>query len=328
MIVVTGAAGFIGSNVVADLNAAGVGPIAAVDWFTTDERWRNLGKRVVAHFVRPDVLVAFLDRHRSDIGAIIHMGAISATTERDVDLLVERNINYTVRLWDWCAVAEVPFIYASSAATYGSREKGFIDDESIPALRALRPLNAYGWSKMATDLIFAQRVAAGEAKPPQWVGLKFFNAYGPNEYHKGGMRSVANKLFDALKRDDPLLLFKSYRRGIADGEQRRDFVYVKDCSSIILRMLESSKTSGIFNVGTGTARSFLDVADAMTAIGGRRRKVEFIDVPEVIRDRYQYFTEADTSKLRRALPDVRFHSLEDGIGDYMLNYLQTADPYR
>ena len=328
LVVVTGAAGFIGSNIVADLEAGRNVAIAAVDWFGTDERWRNLAKRRVDHFVRPEALLPFLDAHESEVAAIIHMGAISATTERDVDLLVERNINYTVALWDWAARVGVPFLYASSAATYGGIESGFADDDAIAAQAALRPLNAYGWSKHATDLIFARRVAAGEPAPPRWAGLKFFNVYGPNEYHKGDQMSVACKLYDQVMRGEPVRLFRSYRDGIADGDQRRDFVHVADCSAAILHLLNREAPSGIYNVGSGEARSFLDIAKALGRVVNRPVEVEFIDMPEAIRGRYQYFTEAEMAKLRATGFDRPATTLEDGIADYVQSYLSRDDRYR
>jgi len=328
VIVVTGAAGFIGSNIVADLEEQGAGPIVVVDWFGTDERWRNLAKRKINAFVRPEDLAAWLDANAGDVTTVIHMGAISATTERDVDKLVENNINFTVRLWDWCALHQVPFVYASSAATYGGIETGFTDADDLAALMKLRPLNAYGWSKQATDVIFARRIADGKPTPPQWAGLKFFNVYGPNEYHKDDQMSVACKLFSQIRAGGTVRLFKSYRDGIADGEQRRDFVYVKDCTRAVTWLLENPKTSGIFNVGSGAARSFLDIAKALGRVMNAEAKVEFIDMPEAIRDRYQYFTQADMTKLQQAGLNAPFASLEDGVGDYVAQYMAREDQYR
>lgn len=328
MYIVTGAAGFIGSNIVAELEARGMGPIVVVDWFGTGDKWRNIAKRRIAAYVRPEALSQYLADLRVPVNAVIHMGAISATTEADVDQLVALNINYSVMLWDWCAQNDVPFLYASSAATYGGIEQGFNDDESTEARAALRPLNAYGWSKKTTDDIFVERVARGEKAPPQWVGLKFFNVYGPNEYHKDDMRSVACKMFDAIQTTNVVKLFKSYRPDIADGEQRRDFVYVKDCLSLVMWFLSRPDISGIFNSGSGRARSFADIVRSMAAITGKALEIEFIDMPEAIRGKYQYFTEADMAKVKRlgyAEPQI---SLEDGMRDYVENYLQHSDRYR
>ncbi len=328
MIVVTGGAGFIGSNIIADLEAAGKGPVAVVDWFGTGEKWRNVAKRSIAAFVEPETIIAFLGANRSSIETIIHMGAISGTTERDVDRLATLNIRFSVALWNWCAEAQVPFIYASSAATYGGKESGFGDQDDPASLAALRPLNAYGWSKKATDDIFARRIAEGQPKPPQWVGLKFFNVFGPNEYHKDDMRSIVVKLFDTVQAGEPVRLFKSCRPNIMHGEQRRDFVYVKDCTRAILWFLDNPKVSGIFNLGTGTARSFLDVAQAVLARLDKRAEIEFIEMPGLIRDRYQYFTEADMAKARAAGMTFAFSTLENAIEDYLECHLLQGDRYR
>jgi ADP-L-glycero-D-manno-heptose 6-epimerase len=329
VIVVTGAAGFIGSNIVADLLAEDRSrEIVVVDRFGTDERWRNLARHPVDHFVDPTRLDIFLAAHGDEIEAIIHMGAIATTTERDVDRLVRCNIEATVQLWDWCAMRQVPFLYASSAATYGGRERGFADDDSPDALAALAPLNAYGWSKHATDMLLARRVAAGRPAPPFWAGLKFFNVYGPNEYHKGDMASVAYKLHAQAMRGETVHLFRSYRPGIADGEQRRDFIHVRDCTRAILWLLNNRGRSGLYNVGTGEARSFLDVVRALARAMGREVNVEFIDMPEPIRARYQYFTEADTAKLRGAGLTAPCYTLEQGIADYVRGYLGRDDGYR
>ncbi len=328
MIVVTGAAGFIGSNIVADLEAAGRGPIAVADWFGTADQWRNLAKRTIMAFVDPEQIIAFLEANAHSIKAVIHMGAISSTTERDVDLLVTFNIRSSVSLWDWCAKARVPFIYASSAATYGAMEAGFKDNEDPASLAALRPLNAYGWSKKAVDEIFAGRIAAGDPAPPQWVGLKFFNVFGPNEYHKGEMRSVVAKLFETVQAGRPIRLFKSYRADIPNGQQRRDFVYVKDCSHIVLWLLDHPEVSGIFNLGTGTTRSFLDIARTLLTCLGKPMDVEFIDMPEELRAQYQYVTQADMTKLRSAGLKLAFGTLEVSIEDYLGRHLLKNDRYR
>ncbi|WP_083199049.1 NAD-dependent epimerase/dehydratase family protein, partial [Sphingobium sp. Ndbn-10] len=216
----------------------------------------------------------------------------------------------------------------SSAATYGGIESGFTDDQGLEAMSALQPLNAYGWSKKATDLIFARRIAEGKPSPPQWAGLKFFNVYGPNEYHKDDMMSVACKLYDQVIRGERLRLFKSYRDCVGDGEQSRDFVYVKDCTAFIMWLLDNPSKSGIFNVGSGQARSFLDVARALGRAMNRNVDIEFIEMPETIRDRYQYFTQADMTKARNEGMLTPFHSLEEGIGDYVATYLSNNNRYR
>ncbi|MEW6438252.1 MAG: ADP-glyceromanno-heptose 6-epimerase [Pseudomonadota bacterium] len=328
MILVTGAAGFIGSNLVVDLEAEERGPVAVCDWFGTSGKWRNLAKRNIAAFVNPEQIIRFLDVEAAQIQAVIHMGAISDTTATDADELISLNIQASVALWNWCTAHAVPFLYASSAATYGGREKDFRDDDAPAAVSALRPLNAYGWSKKAVDEIFSNRVARGESHPPQWVGLRFFNVYGPNEYHKGPMKSVIATLFDAIVGGETVRLFKSHRAEIANGEQRRDFIYVKDCGKAVLWFLDHPNISGIFNLGTGTARSFLDIASAITDAMQRKFEIEFIDTPAAIRETYQYFTEADMSKARSRGLKFPFTSLENGIADYVKNYLQQEDRFR
>ncbi|KAA1232899.1 ADP-glyceromanno-heptose 6-epimerase [Agrobacterium tumefaciens] len=328
MYIITGAAGFIGSNLVADLEARGMGPITVVDWFGTSAKWRNLAKRNIAAYVRPEALSQYLASLKGKVKAVIHMGALSATTEVDVDRLVELNINYSVMLWDWCAENDVPFLYASSAATYGGIEHGFDDDESQQQRATLQPLNAYGWSKKATDDIFAERVARGEKAPPQWAGLKFFNVYGPNEYHKDDMRSVACKMYDAIQTTNVVNLFKSYRSDIANGEQRRDFVYVKDCTSLMLWLLDNQQFSGIFNCGSGKARSFADIVRVISDITGKNLIIDFVEMPELIRDKYQYFTEANMSKVAGLGYNGPQSSLEEGLYDYIKNYLSLDDRFR
>lgn len=328
MIVVTGAAGFIGSNVVAEFEAASLGPIVAVDWPEPAAKWRNLAAHRIAASVRPDCLLDFLDQHSAEVTLIVHMGAITSTTDRYWDRLMGCNVSLTIALWDWCAAHEVPFIYASSAATYGARETHFTDDESVVALAALRPLNAYGWSKKITDDIIAMRLAQGSPRPPQWIGLKFFNVYGPNEYHKSNMMSVATKLFQTLARGEQVRLFKSYRGDVEDGYQRRDFVYVKDCSRSILWFAGHVGVSGLFNIGSGKAQSFVEIVQAFEAVLHRRIEIEFIDMPEGVREQYQYFTEADMTKAAAAGLDIRFADLHHGIGDFVANFLSCDNHYR
>ena len=328
MIVVTGGAGFIGSNLVAALEARGITDIAVVDRFGADDKWRNLAKRELAALTPPEQTLAFLDQHAAEIDTVFHMGAISATTERDVDLIVATNIALSQEIWRWCAWRGARMIYASSAATYGGGENGFDDDGSCDGLAKLRPLNAYGWSKHLVDRRVARVVANGETTPPQWAGLKFFNVYGPNEEHKGDMKSVVAKLYPQLREGKVARLFKSHRPDYADGGQLRDFIWVGDCVDVMLWLYDNPNVSGLFNVGTGKARSFKDLALATFAAMEREPQIEYFDMPAELRGKYQYFTQARTDRLRSAGYDRPFTELEEGVRRYVQDYLATDDPYR
>src|SRR6187431_1984150 len=325
MLLVTGGAGFIGSNVVAALNDAGR-DVAVCDVLGHDGKWRNLAKRRLADFVPPAELMDWLKGRRLE--AVIHLGAISETTATDGDLVIETNFRLSMRLLDWCTANATPLIYASSAATYGDGEQGFRDDPSMDALKKLRPMNLYGWSKHLFDMAVTERAARGERLPPQWAGLKFFNVFGPNEYHKGTMMSVLARRFDDVKAGRPVQLFKSHREGIADGDQRRDFIYVDDTVAVMRWLLATPSVSGIFNVGTGKARSFRDMIVAMFAAMGRKPHIEYIDMPEQVRGQYQYFTESDVSNLRQAGYNSGFTPLEEAVGKYVSGYLDQPDRYR
>ena len=327
MYLVTGAAGFIGSNIVAALSERDQ-KVVACDWLCADERWRNLSKHEIAEIIEPETLLAWLQRKGDGLRAIIHMGAISTTTETNVDLIATRNIRATFDLMEWCTTAQVPLIYASSAATYGDGKQGFDDSFTRDALAKLRPLNAYGWSKHVVDRRLARVVEAGEKLPPQWVGLKFFNVYGPNEYHKGSMQSVVAKNYSLVRDGQPLRLFRSYRPEYADGGQLRDFVYVRDCVDVVLWLLDHPQVSGLFNLGTGQARSWLDLAKALFAAAGRAPAIEFIEMPPELIEKYQYFTQARMDHLRSAGYTRPFTTLEEGIADYVGHYLAANDPYR
>jgi ADP-L-glycero-D-manno-heptose 6-epimerase len=326
MLLVTGGAGFIGSNVVAGFNEAGRTDIVVNDMLGSDAKWRNLGKHQIADFIPPADLFRWLDGRKLD--AVIHLGAISDTTASDGDLVMDTNFRLSLRLLDWCTSARTPFIYASSAATYGDGAQGFTDDWSLPALKTLRPLNLYGWSKHLFDLALVDRCVKKEKLPPQWVGLKFFNVFGPNEYHKGAMASVLARVFDEAKAGKPVRLFKSHREGIADGDQRRDFIFVDDTVAVVRWLVEQPAISGIFNVGTGHARSFRDMIVAMFAALGRAPNIEYIDMPPQIRGQYQYFTQASVERLRRAGYNAGFTSLEDAVTRYVTQFLATTDRYR
>lgn len=326
MLLVTGGAGFIGSNVVAALNDAGRADVAVCDFLGHDGKWKNLAKRQLADIVPPAELMAWLQGRKLD--AVIHLGAISETTATDGDLVIETNFRLSMRLLDWCTANATPLIYASSASTYGDGAQGFCDDPSLPAMKALRPMNLYGWSKHLFDMAVAERVARGEKLPPQYAGLKFFNVFGPNEYHKGSMMSVLTKRFDDIKAGRTIELFRSHRDGIADGDQRRDFIYVEDVVRVMMWLLASPQVSGLFNVGTGTARSFKDMMLATYTALGTTPNIEYVDMPEQIRGSYQYFTESDGDRLRGAGYNGGFTSLEDAVGHYVKGYLDQPDRFR
>lgn len=332
MIVVTGGAGFIGSNLVAGLQDKGVTDIVVCDVLGNGDKWRNIAKRELQDIVRPEKLMDFLDMHSEEIETVFHMGAISSTTETDADLIIENNIMLSRSLWRWCAKNFVRFIYASSAATYGDGSKGFIDDSDPEALARLHPLNPYGWSKHVFDRrvsrLVQQKENANEKLPPQWAGLKFFNVYGPNEYHKGEQKSVVCKLYPQVAAGASAKLFKSENPKYSDGGQIRDFIWVGDCVDVMMWLYENRNVSGLFNVGTGKGRSFKDLATSVFRASDKQPKITYMDMPNELRDRYQYFTEADITKLRAAGYIKPMTSLEDGIQAYVRDYLSKDDPYR
>src|SRR5262249_13653987 len=300
--------------------------IVVNDTLGSDAKWRNLQKRQLADFVPPTDLFRWLDGRRLD--AVIHMGAISDTMARDGDALIDNNFRLSLRLLDWCAECRPRFIYASSASTYGDGAQGFDDDNAPAALARLRPMNLYGWSKHLFDRAAIDRAARGGRLPPQWAGLKFFNVFGPNEYHKGEMMSLVAKRFDDAKAGKPVVLFKSHRPGIADGEQRRDFIFVDDAVAVVRWLLDAPGVSGIFNVGTGKAESFRDLIGALFAALGRAPDIQYVDMPAAIRDTYQYVTQAPLENLRRAGYTGGFTPLAEAVKRYVVSYLDTADRYR
>lgn len=325
MLLVTGGAGFIGSNVVAALNDAGRADVVVCDHLGSDGKWRNLAKRQLADIIPPQQLLGWLQGRKLE--ALVHMGAISETTATDADLVIDTNFKLPLALLDWCTATGTPFIYASSAATYGNGDSGFDDDWSVPALQRLRPLNLYGWSKNLFDLCVAERAAKGEKLPPHWTGLKFFNVFGPNEYHKGPMMNVMAKRFADLKAGRPVQLFKSHRPGISDGDQRRDFIYVDDVVRVI-QWIMAAKVSGIFNVGTGEARSFRDLMLSAYAALGSEPNIEYVEMPDNIRGGYQDFTQATMTRLHHAGYNGGFTTLEEAVRRYVTGFLDTPDPYR
>ena len=328
MIIVTGGTGFIGSNLVAALQENGHEDIVICDTFGSDDKWRNIAKREVMDVVHPDRLFDYLTTHQDEIEVIFHLGAISSTTETDVDLIVETNVVLSRRLWRWCGKNQKRFIYASSAATYGDGHQGFEDYQSPDELQKLAPLNAYGWSKHVFDRRVARVLETkSEPIPAQWAGLKFFNVYGPNEYHKEDQMSVICKLYPQVMAGATAKLFKSHHPDYEDGGQLRDFVYVKDCVAVMMFLLKQPKVCGLFNVGTGEARSFKDLAEATFKAAGKEPKINYIDMPEHLREKYQYFTQADMTKLRSAGFNADFTSLEEGVRDYVENYMSKEDQY-
>lgn len=325
---VTGGAGFIGSNIVAKLAEDPTLDVVVCDWLEEAElgKWRNIAKHPIGDFVAPEDMFEWLEKRWRDIEVVIHMGAISSTTEPDADKIVHNNFTLSRDLFRWCADRQRRFIYASSAATYGDAVE-FDDKDDFQSLAALRPLNAYGWSKALFDL-FAARQAARDYAPPQWVGLKFFNVYGPNEEHKHSMKSVASQIWPKVAGGQTVQLFKSYREGIADGGQTRDFVYVRDVADVVAWLNASEQVNGVYNLGSGTARTFEDMAKAVFAAAGKPAQIEYTPMPPAIRDKYQYFTEAKMDRLKAAGFNQPMTALEDGITDYVRNYLSQPDPYR
>lgn len=318
-IVVTGAAGFIGRNTVAELNARGFDELLLVDHLGTDDKWRNLVGLKYENILSPDDFLALIEaREPLAVEAIIHLGACSSTTERDADFLLRNNYRYTRTLCEWALHKGARFIYASSAATYGDGAQGYSDDDAATA--TLRPLNMYGYSKHMFDLWALKHKLFDRI-----VGLKYFNVFGPYEDHKGDMRSVISKSYLQIRLEGKVNLFKSYRPEYADGEQKRDFICVKDAVDVTLSFLEPGSASGLFNCGTGIARTWKDLATAVFAAMEMPVRIDYIEMPEALKGKYQYFTQADMTKLRAAGYAPRFTSLEDAVTDYIRNYYMKQD---
>jgi ADP-L-glycero-D-manno-heptose 6-epimerase len=328
MILVTGAAGFIGSNIAAALNEAGHSDLILCDRLRCGDKWKNIRGRDFDDLVRPEDLADWLARNGQRLSAVIHMGAISATTVTDGDAVVRENLRFSLDLLEFCTVAGLPLLYASSAATYGDGSLGFDDDPDPAALARLTPLNLYAFSKHAFDRIVCRRAALGAPLPPQWAGLKFFNVFGPNEFHKGPMQSVLTKCWPDIVAGRAVKLFKSHRPEYPDGGQLRDFVSVREAERVVLWLLDHPGVSGLFNVGTGQARSFHDFLCAGFAAAGRAPRIEYVDMPGEIRDKYQYFTQARLDRLRAAGYPHAAASLEEAVADYVGRHLARPNPYR
>jgi ADP-L-glycero-D-manno-heptose 6-epimerase len=326
---VTGGAGFIGSNIVARLAEDRGLDVVVCDRLREAElgKWRNIAKHPIGDFVAPEAMFDWLERRWRDVEVVVHMAAVSSTTEPDADKIIHSNFTLSRDLFRWCADRQRRLIYASSAATYGAGEHGFDDDPAYEALARLRPLNTYGWSKALFDL-FAARQAARDYAPPQWVGLKFFNVYGPNEEHKHSMKSVASQIWPHVRDGHGVQLFKSYRADVPDGGQTRDFVYVRDAADVVAWLLRNPQVSGVFNLGSGKARTFAEMASAVFKAAGRAPQIDYVPMPPAIRDKYQYFTEARMDRLMAAGYPGPMTPLEEGIEDYVGNFLSQPDPYR
>ncbi|HEC80382.1 MAG TPA: ADP-glyceromanno-heptose 6-epimerase [Firmicutes bacterium] len=321
MIVITGGCGFIGSALIWGLNRRDIENILVVDLFQTDDRWKNLLNLRFKDLISKDAFIEKLERGAlKKVDGILHMGACSNTLERDTDYLLENNFHYTKRLALWCIKNDVRLVYASSAATYGDGSAGFSDEHKL--LHQLKPLNAYAFSKHIFDLWAYENAYLGKI-----VGVKFFNVFGPNEYHKGEMRSMVLKAYQQIEETGSFRLFKSYRNDYKDGAQMRDFIYVKDAVDMVLHLYDDRHLNGIYNIGTGRARSYIDMARAVADAMGKELKIEFIEMPDDVKDRYQYFTQADIKKLRDAGYTKKTIELEDAIDDYVKNYLMTDDAY-
>lgn len=316
MILITGAAGFIGSYLTGFLNRLGEDKILLVDKLGLKEKWKNvLGKKIV-DFVDRDKFVDIMDKF-NNINFIYHLGACADTTETNLDYLMQNNFEYSKMLFRYAEQKKIPFIYASSAATYGSGESGYSDNES--EIFSLRPINPYGFSKH----LFDEWVLRQTDKPQYWAGFKFFNVYGPNEYHKGRMASVIFHAFNQIKTTGKIKLFKSHREGFKDGQQRRDFIYVKDVAKVLTFCYQNKINSGIYNLGTGISRTFYDLALNVVNNTEPLAKIEYFDMPEDLREKYQYFTEANMDKLKAAGYVEEFTSLEDGIKEYVTEFLKS-----
>ena len=316
LIVVTGGAGFIGSNLVGELARRGQ-LVVVFDDFDDPAKWANVRHANIHDLISWSKAFEWLDANRQSVSAVFHLGAISATTASDINLLLAKNVHFSNAIWQWCAREEKPLVYASSAATYGDGALGFSDQMGLEQLEKLAPLNPYAWSKQLVDLRTLRACASGAKQPPAWYGVKFFNVYGPREHHKGDMRSVALKLYEKVGAGNPIELFRSHRPDYEDGKQLRDFIHVDDCVDVLLWLMARRPDNGLYNIGTGRAEAFLEIANAVIQETRAQTEVRFIDMPEAIRERYQYFTQADIGKLRAAGYSAPFRPVAEGVRDYV-----------
>lgn len=321
LIILTGGAGFIGSAFLWRLNQEGWEDVVVVDKLSTDDKWKNLQKKTFIDYIDKDKFLDLMELNKfKNIKTIIHMGACSSTIEKDADFMMSNNYNYSIRIAQWCAEKNVRLIYASSGATYGDGNMGYNDD--YQTMLKLKPLNIYGYSKHLFDIWVYKNGLFNT-----FTGFKFFNVFGPNEYHKGDMMSVVCKAYEQINKTGCLKLFKSYKQEYAHGEQRRDFVYIKDVIDVMYYFFQNKKTNGLFNLGTGKARTWNDLAKACFKAMNKKLKIKYIPMPLTLRDRYQYFTEANIVKLKGAGYTGNFHTLEDAVSDYIKSYLLQEDPY-
>ena len=326
VILLTGAAGFIGSYLLGYLNKQGYKNIIIVDDFSEEDKWFNFDSKDFIAKVEREELFDWLKREEPEIDFVFHLGARTDTTEFDYTIHEKLNVEYSKNIWNYCTERNIPLVYASSAATYGGGELGYKDDHGL--VEKLHPLNPYGVSKNEFDKWVLQQTEGHTAShPPFWAGLKFFNVYGPNEYHKGRMASVIFHSFNQIKSTGKVKLFRSHRPDFKDGQQLRDFIYVEDVAKVCYWLMEHTIISGLYNLGTGKARTFEDLVKATFAGIGKEPAIEYIDIPEDIRDKYQYFTEADMNKLRNAGYKDSFYTLEEGVGDYVKKFLLLRNYY-
>jgi len=327
-ILVTGGAGFIGSNLVAALTARGTHHVVVCDSFGDSEKWRNLAKHPVFEIIPPEQMFDWLEFNRSQIDLIFHLGSLSSTVEKNIDLILKHNFSLSLKLWRWCNVRGVRLIYSSSSATYGNGSKGFDDSTDLAYMQSLQPLSGYGWCKHLFDMHVIGSVARHEIGLPQWVGLKMFNTYGPNEYHKEDQQSVISKVAAHAIQAGNVKVFRSYNPQYADGEQKRDMIYVKDVVRVLLWCMDYPRITGLYNCGTGQASTFNQMARAIFSALGTAPRINYADMPDDLVPKYQYFTQANMQKLRGVGYTDTFTTLDAGIKDYVQNYLMKKDdPY-